>query len=138
MLSTIEPYKGRTVDMKRRVEVYRNLTKKGAMIWYSVRQGGLVIGHSRSIHLKNCYFTVNESGRQRVIDTGHKNVHAFVTGFIKKSPARHSLGLPLNGMYNPRTCSKFMVKDNGVWSPVVCAMEAELSAHGLFIWMPRA
>lgn len=133
----IEPYKGRAVDPKRRVEVYRNLTKPGAQVWYSVRQDGKVVGHTRGIHLKDCYFVVNQAGRRRVVETGHKNVHAWVKGFIKKSPARIALGLPLNGRYDPRTCERFMVKQDGEWRPVICALEAELSAHGLFIWMPR-
>jgi hypothetical protein len=57
-------------------EVYRNLTNK----LISVRQNGLVVCHAEYVTLVNPYFKVRESGRQLVLKTKEKNVHAFVCG----------------------------------------------------------
>lgn len=72
----IRPYKNRFIDDTRPVEVYRNLTKK----LLSVRQDGKVVGHCEDILLEQCLFVVSEKGRQRVLDTKRKNVHAYVRG----------------------------------------------------------
>lgn len=73
-------YKGRQVAHAQRVQVYRNLNRPG--ITYSVRDvnSRLVLGHTDCILLGNCTFTVSQKGRQRVLDTGHKNVHAWIEG----------------------------------------------------------
>ncbi len=138
-LSTIRSYKGRTVDPNRRVEVYRNVNKRDG-VWYSVRQDGKVIGHTKAIHLKECYFVVHEAGRQRVIKTGRKNVHAYVLGYVTQPrQSKYDLGPARAGMYKPYESGRFQVMaDSGNWEPVICAMEASLGTAGLTIWMPRA
>jgi hypothetical protein len=62
------------------VEVYRNLNKGG----YSVRSTitKKVIMHVKSIHLSNVTFHVQQGGRNRVLRTKQKNVHAFIRGTI--------------------------------------------------------
>lgn len=136
--ATVVPYKGRKVDPKLRVEVYRNLNRKSG-VWYSVRQKGHVVGHTKWIYLKNCYFVVHESGRQRVLKTGKRNVHAYVLGYIQDYPrfTKASMGISFKGKYNPREMANFNIDRNGVWEPVIAAMQAELSIHGLSVWMPR-
>ena len=61
-----------------RVEVYFNLHK---YIW-SVRSAktGRVILHTDKVHIRNPEFVVRQSGRNRVLREGKKNVHAFVRG----------------------------------------------------------
>ena len=61
-----------------RVEVYFNLHKKT----FSVRQcsTGRVILHTDEVHIRNPEFVVHQSGRNRVLREGKKNVHAFVRG----------------------------------------------------------
>lgn len=76
----IIPFKKRRLSHYEPVEVYRNLNKNG--IWYSVRQGGKVIGHATEISLKDVIFHVNEKGRKRVKKTGRRNVHAWVKGHV--------------------------------------------------------
>jgi hypothetical protein len=61
-----------------RVEVYFNLHKKT----FSVRsaKSGKVLLHTDEVHIENPKFVVRQSGRNRVLSEGRKNVHAFVRG----------------------------------------------------------
>ena len=63
-----------------RVEVYFNLHKKT----FSVRSAGSgrVILHTDKVHIANPEFVVRQSGRNRVLSEGRKNVHAFVRGYV--------------------------------------------------------
>jgi hypothetical protein len=63
-----------------RVFVYRNLHKK----CYSVRsmKTGKVLFHVDHITLSNVKFRVGKAGRERVLRTKQKNVHAGVVGYI--------------------------------------------------------
>lgn len=76
----LEPFRRRRIDFAKPVEVYRNLRAPG--ITYSVRQGGRVVAHTTAVMLQDATFVVREAGRQRVLSTGHKNVHAWVRGRI--------------------------------------------------------
>lgn len=138
-IDSIRLYKGRNLDHGARVEVYRNLRMKGRM--YSVRQNGLVVGHTSRINLRNCCFVVNESGRQRVLKSRRKNVHAFVVGYpalITTDAELRRFGNQLPGKYNPYEAGHFMVYGVGQWAPIHASMRAELGPDGLTIWMPRA
>ena len=66
------------IDLNRRVYVYFNLHKK---IW-SVLQAGKVVGHTKSIMLKDCKYLVSQAGRKRVLQEKKKNVHAGVSGYV--------------------------------------------------------
>lgn len=59
-----------------RVYVYWNLHKD----LYSVRKKGRVHRHATHVQLRNVTFAVSESGRQRVLREGRKNVHAGIRG----------------------------------------------------------
>lgn len=63
------------------VDVYLNLnmSRPGAPV-LSIRHRGLVIGHARAVRIDGATFPVQPAGRQRVLDSGVKNVHAFVRG----------------------------------------------------------
>jgi len=78
-IQNFQSFKGRTVDMEQPVSVYFNLHKK----CYSIKQSGLVIGHCDGLRLRDATFKVNESGRQRVLREKQKNIHAFVTGYVR-------------------------------------------------------
>lgn len=135
----IESYRGRTVDPKKRIEVYRNINRPGPQAWYSVRQDGLVVGHTQDITLKNVYFVVREGGRQRVLKTGRKNVHAWVLGYLDRSRrSRYDLGKERAGMYNPRLAGSFLFMEDGVaWKPIKAAMKVRLHAKGMKVWGRR-
>jgi L-fucose mutarotase/ribose pyranase (RbsD/FucU family) len=64
----------------RKVRVYRNLTDK----CFSVRclKTNRVIAHVLDIILTDATFPVGQEQRREVIRSGHKNVHAFVQGYI--------------------------------------------------------
>lgn len=71
-------FKGRSIDFSQTVEIYKNLHNG---LW-SVRQNGLIVAHVESFVLKQVFFKVSESGRQRVIAEQRKNVHAFICGLL--------------------------------------------------------
>lgn len=63
-----------------RVKVYRNLNRGK----YSFMQNNLVIGYNtyREVFLENCVPIIRDGGRRKVIQTGVRNVHAFIEGDI--------------------------------------------------------
>lgn len=65
------------------VSAYRNLRKN---MWsVSCPKSGLVLCHCTSIILLDAVFPVSETGRQRVLETRHKNVHAVIRGRVADS-----------------------------------------------------
>jgi len=62
-----------------KVFVYFNVRKK----CWSIRHKGKVIAHAASVALDAIEFKVSEKGRQRVLKTGVKNVHAGVVGLLR-------------------------------------------------------
>lgn len=66
------------------VRVYRNLNKPE---FYSIlartgKNKGKVVGYAKSVRLTHAKTVVSEKSRQRVINEGRKNVHAFCEGII--------------------------------------------------------
>lgn len=59
-----------------KVFVYWNLHK----YVFSVKYRGRVIAHARDFILADADFVVSEAGRQRVLASGRKNVHAGIKG----------------------------------------------------------
>lgn len=76
----MKSYKNRVIDKNKLIQIYRNLNKKGVI--YSVRQSGKVVAHTNTIVIKNCHFKINEGGKQRYLETGRKNVHAYIEGYL--------------------------------------------------------
>jgi hypothetical protein len=93
----------------KRVEIYRNLHKKG--IVYSIREqsSGLVIGHTSNLYLKDVRFKVSQSGRNRVLKEKRKNVHAVIQGTITSGGTSRKGRLIT---YNPYTSNQFFLKNN--------------------------
>lgn len=63
-------------------EVYYNRTRN----CWSVRHKGRVISHLRELQLRNCTMKVSEAARQRVLRTGKRGVHAWISGTIAQGP----------------------------------------------------
>lgn len=86
-------------------DVYYNLHRK----CLSIRERGRVIAHAPRVLIRNAAFVVSEAGRQRVLRTGHKNVHAVVRGEIVPDD---NLIIPLDQAvqvrYNPRNHETFV------------------------------
>ena len=76
----MEPFKGREIDYDKPVEVYRCLNRKGKI--FSIRQNGLVVAHTGAFILKDCELIVNKAGKKRSMETGERNVHAFIKGYL--------------------------------------------------------
>lgn len=62
------------------VKVFRNLTKGCYSIQARGPKGFRTVAHADSVMLDDVIFKVSEAGRQRVLETGKKQVHAFVCG----------------------------------------------------------
>ncbi len=87
-----------------RVQVFRNLNLPGML---TVRDPtGKLIGHLPEAHLEDVGFTVHESGRQRVLAEGRKNVHAWAHG--KLVPAPEAPEYSVGAGYNPRMAGSFL------------------------------
>jgi hypothetical protein len=87
-----------------------NLSNKLKSPYFSIKdiKTGKVIGHDTKIMLKDAMFKVLQSGRQRVINTGRKNVHAGAVGFLThETPVE----LPISITYNPYKYNSFVVKN---------------------------
>jgi len=105
------PFKGRTIDDKDEVEVYRNLHKGGL----SVRQGGKVVAHTEPgeyVELLLANMIVSKAGKERVRRERKKNVHAWIKGLLmpgagKLYPVRNPL------TYNPYKHDSFVNPKTG-------------------------
>jgi hypothetical protein len=110
------------------VEVYYNTHKQ----CLSIRQKGVVIRHAKTVLLSGATFRVQQGGRQRVVNTGRKNVHAFVRGHLdfasdQRFPGRHSWE---RIYYDPFKHTSF-VRYNG--EPVHVADEVLITGKDIYI-----
>lgn len=118
----IKPFKGRKIDFKKPVWVYRNLNCKG--VNYSIKQNGLVVAHATRLMLNNVEFKVSEAGRKRALMENRRNVHAFAVGKIARNGGMGTTAqiceerneqLPAMIKYNPKkhtgfTCENLTIK----------------------------
>ena len=110
MYPHVIPYKERSIDPDKPVEVYLNLNKKygDGQHMYSIRQSGKVVGHAPYVHLLEVEFVVKEKGRDRVRKEKRKNVHAWVKGYADPlSVPAFPYTNPVR--YNPFRDDQFMV-----------------------------
>lgn len=107
-----------------RIEAYRNLNRN----CWSIRSKGLVIEHRDEVWLGDCQFIVQPGGRQRCIQTGRRNVHAYVTGELLQ-PQNCSGGSQIR--YNPFRCGRFVdAAGNAVWASRLCHLASGATAYG--------
>lgn len=109
-----------------RVKVYKNLHED----CYSIQDAktGIVIGYCSSIVLTDPTFSVGEAGREKVVRTGQKNVHAKVCGFYASHEAS-LFGSTTQVTYNPHKYSSFVRKVDE--STIKSAKIALLDASGI-------
>jgi hypothetical protein len=91
-----------------KVRVYYNLHKKK----FSVKSGKHVVAYLGTIDLIDVKFIVNEKGRQRVLKSGQKNVHAFVEGFYNIDNNNGTINGSI--FYNPYTTSNFLYDNTAI------------------------
>lgn len=77
------PFKERTVDYDRPVYVYRNLGHVTKERW-SILQDGLVVAHADEVLLAEVESVIRPSGRDKYLESGVRNVHAFLKGMLLK------------------------------------------------------
>lgn len=107
----MKSFKNRKLDVTKPVEMYRCLNRKGFV--FSIRQNGLVIGHTSKIVLKNCELIVNQAGKQRSLETHSRNVHAFIKGLIGEyNDIKLSFSYLVN--YNPFSNENFVINGKEV------------------------
>jgi hypothetical protein len=77
-------YKNRVFDVGIKVRVYRKLPRGHFSVMANEgTHKGRVLIHSDHVLIKDVNFRVYEkSGRQSVLKTGHKNVHAYADGIL--------------------------------------------------------
>ena len=111
-----------------KVDVYFNLHKK----CLSVRHKGKVIAHSDYVKILQPKFVVSEAGRQRVLRSRRKNVHAFVRGELASlvNDPKDSAKNLQTITYNPYKYSSFVTKNNEV--PVHNGSEAHIFGRLIF------
>ena len=108
----INPYKQRVLNLFKPVCVHRNLNcPKGQNKKYSIKQNGLVIGHSNELILWNVEFKVSKAGRARVLKEKQKNVHAYVKGIVSQSIDDPDLVFDKKITYNPYLSENFLCED---------------------------
>lgn len=113
-----------------RVDVYRNLNKHCLSVKCLVPGSdryGIVVSHKPKVHIQEPEFVVQEAGRERVRETGLKNVHAFVRG---EWNAREKVlsGEPVT--YNPFEYDQFVHEETG--EPVESAELASVTTSGVW------
>jgi hypothetical protein len=65
--------------------IYRNLHKPGHTYSLKALEGehkGKVVGYAQCMLVQDVSFVVREAGRQKVLTTGRKNVHAGIVGDV--------------------------------------------------------
>ena len=92
-------------DLKKTVDVHRNLTHH----CFSVRQDDVVIGYADELFLSDVRFVVRQAAREEVLKSGHKNVHAFVRGYLALPPDEAKFpDLWRRAYYDPFNHSQFV------------------------------
>jgi hypothetical protein len=112
-----QSYKGRMIDPAKICRVYRNLHNDMFSIQQYNNGRWQVVGHARSIRMKDCRFHVSQTGRMRVIQEKKKYVHAFVLGFVHSTgyvPSDQDMKYLREITYNPYTLEYFVYKDSAM------------------------
>lgn len=82
-----------------KVDIYWNLHKRVFSVRaVDGRHKGRVVAHCHDIVLKDVSFLVDNAGRQRVLRSRRKNVHAFVRGTILRAYGKPKAGVSVPGL----------------------------------------
>ena len=81
-MNNIDIRNGRCLAKFEPMRVYYNIHRRCWSIQQKDRDSRwMVVGYAQSLVLKDCKLRVSEAGRQRVLASGRKNVHAYVQGY---------------------------------------------------------
>ena len=122
------------IDTARPVRVFRNWKHR----CYNIMQGSYVVS-AREVELADVEFQVRESGRQRMLRTGRKTVHAYAVGTLVSfaRPAESDGDSPPFGLaqlvgrpmtYDALQAGQFLDRESR--QPVIIADRAYFDEHG--------
>lgn len=109
----MELVKGRTVEAGQKVKVYVNLNQQGRFSIVDAKSG-LVVAYAETVSLSDGKFHVGESGRQKILASKRKRVHAWVTGIFLGADTVQPSHLTNEVYYNPYTHEKFEAQNGEV------------------------
>ena len=125
------------IDSRRPVRVFRNW-KRGC---YNIRQGRFVVS-AREVCLVDVEFLVRRSGRQRMLESGRKNVHAYAVGnlldFVSVTEPSRLLERASGGRalhYNPLVSERFV--DSQTLAPLDGVARAYFVEDGATYTLPE-
>lgn len=106
----LTPVKDRELRPGQYVRAYYNL-RRGC---FSIQdaESKQVIAHTPNLSVGEAQFRVYETGRQRVLETKEKNVHAFVVGKFLGAETPEIEGCR-SGSYNPYKAGAFLDRETG-------------------------
>ena len=121
----IKLFKNRSISYGQKVLVYKNL--HNGLYSLMCPKSRVVLAHGMDFNLVDCYFRVNEAGRQKVIKEKRNNIHAFVLGILTDGLRERE---KVQVSYNPYKSNKFKLggklpidfcdyltfTENGVWN----------------------
>lgn len=118
------------IDLDKPVRVFRNWKHD----CYTIMQDGRPRASARQLRLSDVEFRVRESGRQRMLRSRRKNVHAYAIGrlldFVHPDDDRNLEAMSGRGVYyNPYEFSSFV--DGETRSPVTFVRTAHFDEHGV-------
>ncbi|AER26161.1 hypothetical protein SSEA_SKINNY_153 [Mycobacterium phage Skinny] len=131
MSYVIEAYQGRGVEPGAEVFAYRNLHRdKWSLVARTGENKGRVVAHATGAVILDARFVVRESGRQKVIRTRRKSVHAGVIGTLVDINDPRVTGILPNtqARYNPYQAGTFTLGYTG--APVYDAPLVDLAPDG--------
>lgn len=118
------------IDHDKPVRVFKNWKHN----CYGIMQNGLLKASAKQVRLTDVEFRVRESGRERMLRNGRRNIHAFAIGrltdFVHPNEARNLEGMPGRSVYyNPYQFAAFV--DQETQQPVISAEVAQFDEHGV-------
>lgn len=130
-MNKYEGFRNREIDFSRPVRIYKNLHNG----LFSVQQNGLVRAHLKTFKLNQVTFSVNEAGRQRVINEKKKNVHAFILGMLQEVNAPYEIKPYLVKIkYNPYLRGEFYYPIDGETAEMHPSENVIGTPEGLFVY----
>ena len=118
------------IDYEQPVRVFKNW-KLGC---YNIMQSGKLLASARQVRLSGVEFLVRESGRNRMLERGRRNVHAYAVGrlvdFVHPDDTRNLDQIAGRGVfYDPYRFSSFV--DNETRDPINEAEFAQFDESGV-------
>lgn len=103
-MSTLFPFKGRSVDEGQRVNVYRNLHRK--LFTIKCPKTNRVLAHGTDFSLLHAKPRIQRSGKMKAREQGVRSPHAYLQGYYQSTPMT---ALEQVITYDPINDSHFMI-----------------------------